>query len=272
MEKWLEQIRYSLYDTLGLFIPGGLFLMMIRYIFDLDALDYLTKIDTGDKIKMIWNLSQISISLYLTGNILKITSQIFYDFFTSIFDEIVFKTYNCDEKGNIIKCFFCFSRSCFKELEFISFIKFLRKYLKNIFCFKADKYFSVNKFMIDEIIGKINKEKQSKLEKNWDSIYKIGKMYEDNKFIKSLSSVFLAKYTLYRSLSFIFFINFFLILFNDNYLIEITYKKIPNFLLIIIAFLSWLAFHIKYKRYYVYCGNETLVALYYKLILETEEK
>ena len=45
MEKWLEQIRYSLYDTLGLFIPGGLFLMMIRYVFGLDTLDYLTKID-----------------------------------------------------------------------------------------------------------------------------------------------------------------------------------------------------------------------------------
>lgn len=256
MEKWLEQIRYSLYDTLGLFIPGGLFLMMIRYIFDLDALDYLTKIDTSDKIKMIWNLSQISVSLYLTGNILKITSQIFYDFFTSIFDETLFNR----------------KKEKTKKSEFLPTINFFRKYLKNIFCFKADYYFPINEFMIDEIIGKINKEKQSKLEKNWDSIYKIGKMYEDNKSIKSLSSVFLAKYTLYRSLPFIFFINFFLILFNDNYLIEITYKKIPNFLLIIIAFLSWLAFHIKYKRYYVYCGNETLVALYYKLILETEEK
>lgn len=180
MEKWLEQLRCSLYDTLGLFIPGGLFLMMIKYIFDLDIIDYLTKIGASDKIKMI----QISIFLYLTGNILKITSQIFYDFFSSIFDEMIFKLYNCKEKGNTIKCLFCLLRSYFKELEDIPFIKFLRKYLKNIFYFKADKYFSVNKFMIDEIIEKINKEKQSNLEKNWDSIYKLGKIYEDNKHIK----------------------------------------------------------------------------------------
>lgn len=152
MEKWLEQIRYSLYDTLGLFIPEGLFLMMIRYVFDLDTLDYLTKIDTSDKIKMIWNLSQISISFYLTGNILKITSQIFYDFFSSIFDEIIVK------KLSSINIFS-------NEVKKNPVIKFFKKYLKNIFCFKANKYFSVNKFMIDEIIEKINKEKQSNLEK-----------------------------------------------------------------------------------------------------------
>ena len=152
MEKWLEQIRYSLYDTLGLFIPEGLFLMMIRYVFDLDTLDYLTKIDTSDKIKMIWNLSQISISFYLTGNILKITSQIFYDFFSSIFDEIIVK------KLSSINIFS-------NEVKKNPVIKFFKKYLKNIFYFKADKYFSVNKFMIDEIIEKINKEKQSNLEK-----------------------------------------------------------------------------------------------------------
>lgn len=259
MEKWLEQIRYSLYDTLGLFIPGGLFLMMIRYVFGLDTFDYLTKIDTSDKIKMIWNLSQISISLYLTGNILKITSQIFYDFFSSIFDEMIIK------KLSSINIFS-------NEVKKNPVIKFFKNYLKNIFCFKANYYLSENEFMVDEVTKKIDKTKKSSLKKEWNSIYKIGKIYEDNKSIKSLSSVFLAKYTLYRSLSFIFFINFFLILFNNNYLIEITNKKVPNFLLIIVGFFSWLAFHIKYKRYYAYCGNETLVALYYKLILETEEK
>lgn len=92
--------------------------------------------------------------------------------------------------------------------------------------------------MVDEVTKKIDKTKKSSLKKEWNSIYKIGKIYEDNKSIKSLSSVFLAKYTLYRSLSFIFFINFFLILFNNNYLIEITNKKVPNFLLIIVGFFS----------------------------------
>lgn len=260
MENFFKQIRYSSYDILGLFIPGGLFLMIFGHIFELDIFNYLININTADKFKLIFKLSQLSISLYLIGNILKIISQIFYDLFSSIFDEMIMKW---------ISLLYNYIFSSKKKFPILVFLK---NFSKNIFYFKANKYFSVNEFMINEIVENINKKKNIKLKNNWDSIYKIGKMYEENKPIKSLSSVFLAKYTLYRSLSFIFFINFLLVLLKDNYLIETIYQKIPNFLFIIISFFSWLAFHIKYKRYYTYCGNETLVALYYRLILEEEEK
>ncbi|MGL5428594.1 MAG: hypothetical protein ACRDAS_11845, partial [Cetobacterium sp.] len=145
------------------------------------------------------------------------------------------------------------------------------KQIENIFYFKADKYESNNSFMIEEIVEKINRDKKTKLKKEWYTIYKIGKFYEENKKIKSLSSTFLAKYTLYRSLSLIFFLNLMLLICKERYLIELM-EWIPKIIFQTLMFLTWFTFHIKYKSYYTYCGNETLVALYYKIILEPEEE
>lgn len=273
MEKWLEKIKYWSYDTLGLILPGTLFTVMLYYTFDLELSITLKKLFDfmkDHKVEKGWLFLGICICLYLVGNVIKIASQIFYDFFSSLFDKWILKKYECKESGGIIKCFLCFSRKIIEEEKW-PVAKFLRDYLRYIFYFKAPKYFLENQFMIEEIIEKINKEKKTSLKKEWYSIYKISKFYEDNENIKSLSSTFLAKYTLYRSLSFIFFINFCLLVFKDDYLTEVK-MKIPTGIFLLMMFISWLTFHIKYKKYYSLCGNETLVGLYYKIVLKSEVK
>lgn len=249
MDKWLEKIRYWLYDTIGLILPGTLFTGMVFYMFNFELSNETFKNLEKMHLEKICLFLGISICLYLVGNVIKVSSQIFYDFFSSLFDEWIFTKFKYTNKDEW------------------AILKFLRNYLKYIFYFKSPKYFSENEFMINQIIRKINKEKKTSLKKEWYSIYKIGKFYEDNENINSLSSTFLAKYTLYRSLSFIFFINFCLLIFKDDYLIQVK-TKIPSGIFLLMMFISWLAFHIKYKRYYSLCGNETLIGLYYRIILK----
>ncbi|MGL6025291.1 MAG: hypothetical protein ACRC0F_11855 [Cetobacterium sp.] len=272
MERWIDRLTLYLYDIVGLILPSTLLVSLILYLVGLEKIEEIKKIIENIKINKLedWiKYTIVFLFLYLLGNILKISSQIFYEFFSSLFDDMVFKRKEClNKEENTVNCTLCFFKDSLNFKKFKNpMIEFLIEKIENIFYFKADKYESNNCFMIEEIVVKINKDKKTELKKEWYTIYKIGKFYEENKKIKSLSSIFLAKYTLYRSLSLIFFVNFMLLIFKDGYLIDLI-KWMPKGIFQILMFLTWLTFHIKYKKYYTYCGNETLVALYYKIILE----
>jgi len=85
--------------------------------------------------------------------------------------------------------------------------------------------------------------------------------------IKSLATTFLAKYNLYRSLSFIFIFSFFYYLFffttyHDSIIQEA--KALGKYVPICLVLL-WFVFHVAFKRYWTLCGNESLMSLYYFL-------
>lgn len=276
MTKWFDKLVYFIYDSLGILLPGAIFTHFFYYILTKEnPFKTLKAYFSGENLKEIHTIYIIIfylISMYIVGNIVKIISQLFYDFFECIFDDWIFKSCKSKEKKFKygIRCFFCFHYSSYYyQVEKRPIINFLKKYFFWIFSFKPKYFMEANEFMIKEIIDKINKNSRTSLKTEWYSVYKLGKLYEENKGIKTLSSIFLAKYTMYRSLSFLFFCNFIVAIVSDSYLYKLRENHSVVFLGIL--FISWLSFHIKYKKYYAFCGNEILVALYYKLVLETEE-
>lgn len=287
MKDWIEKINFWFYDFMGLVVPSGLLLLL----FIKPILEKISNIEGSIKIQNLFILGIVDkkslkvmeililiIILDMLGNIIKILSQLFYGFCNCLLDKFFFKiikkfydyfkyTVECYKNTNII-----FERvleeikNFYHFLELNSLLKLLIEYYKYIIYFKTEKYNPENKFMIEEIVGKINEKNGTKFKKEWYTIYKLGKVYEENEGVKTLSSMFLAKYTLYRSLSFIFFmIGIYIIFINDNYLGVINISKK---LFLCVIFFSWLSFHIKFKKYYKLCGNETLVGLYYKIVLK----
>lgn len=252
---WIKNITYLLYDILGIFFPGVLIITLVSAHIKKELIEKIFFFNFPSH-RGVYFAIILFFYLYILGNILKIASQIFYDFLAAIFDGFALKIFNFNETSGD------------SDLE-----KFTKKYLKNIFSFKTEKYLKESEWMIQPIKDKIyqnkylEKMKNEETNKNWYSLYELGNIYLKNKKICSLNYTFLSKYTLYRSLSFIFFINLFFFFLNKNYLASFqNYKFTTSF----IFFISWLTFHIKYKKYYVLCGNEMLLALYYKLILEKE--
>lgn len=260
--KVFNEIIFFLYDSLGIMLPGGFFSLFLLLITKQDIKKLYINICNNIDKNIVF-LFLMLIIFYIFGNLMKIIAQIFYDFFEAV-EKTVLLIYNKIEK-NLINCFkdSIYSK-IFIKIKNFPITKFMIKYFKLIFCFRADKYFTSNEFMINKI-----KEKDIITEKNWYGIYKIGKIYEENKKVSSLSYIFLAKYTLYRSLSCLLFINFiYFMVVKDNYLI---FYEEYGFGIKIINFLLWITFHIKYKKYYTFCGNDTLVALYCKIFLFDEE-
>lgn len=255
--EWIEKMVFWLYDTLGLFLPGVLTVILIN-----SQLQREVKVDLFHlklpKYNEICFFLILIMLFYILGNILKISSQLFYDILEVVFDGFILKFINLT-----------------KNKEDSVGVKFFKDYMKHVFSFKVEKYFINSEYMISEVEKKVyigesaGNVRDKGIKEKWYNIYKLGKRFEENEGIKSLSSIFLAKYTLYRSLSFIFFINFIYFLINKDYLKDFRNNGI---IIYIILFISWLTFHMKYKKYYVLCGNEMLTALYYKLILKAEEK
>lgn len=322
--KWIEKLEFSIYDTMGIILPGAAIFYYFIFIFGLNINFDLKSLNTV----------VLLLVFYILGNSLKILSQFYYDLFKFIFNDFIFvllkklikfaylvffknfskkirkfKIYLKMKLKSISylssyarKSFFIKNRNknySLRKTTIKSFLNSFKKIIDRNFNFKCEKYDINNEFMIKEIISSLNEKSDTKLESNWYSIYKIGKVYSENNGVKTLSDMFLAKYTLYRSLSFIFFINFMCLLFQKNNFInkiistlsnienlskyyivyEVNNKNIWRMLfthtshvelyyfLLISSYVFWITFNIKYKKYYKLCGNEVLVGLYYKIKL-----
>ena len=139
--------------------------------------------------------------------------------------------------------------------------------MTKLFTFKSADYFDDNEELRTICITTINNKLNTRFPDKWHSLYKFAVAANLQEGIKSLSNNFLAKYNLYRSLSFIFLLSFvyYAIFF------QITYSLLPINIAILrgsILFFSallWFTFHVKFKRYWTLCGNESLMSLYYFL-------
>lgn len=148
---------------------------------------------------------------------------------------------------------------------FIELYNFFYYLMQSIFTFETASYYRENDKLIGDVISKINKRLKTDYPSTWYSIYKLSNVIMEQENIKSLSKRFLAKYNFYRSLSFMFLINFIYIIFFFNYFNKIISNTGNNIYWIIMGvnFLLWYTFHEKFKRYWTLCGNESLISLFY---------
>jgi hypothetical protein len=293
----IDKIEEFLYDLLGLAVPGLIFIMIIIFppICFIDLIKYDNKYTINNTI--LSNISSmidiknqsntyiifaIILICYILGHVIKVFSKYQYDLFTVIFDRgfnrFVKHIIRKLEKSNyrIFKLLSKSYREDFNKMEkwYVGLVNmiigcgsFLTKLLKDIFTFSSPSYYSDNNPLQRNIIEKINQKYKTNFPNKWYSIYKISNVIMTQEKLKSLSSKFLAKYNFYRSMAFLFLLDFFyIIIFFSKYNSYInTIGHNLKVTLYIVNGILWLTFHEKYKRYWTLCGNESLMSLFYYL-------
>lgn len=307
-----EKIENFLFDILGLFVPGIVFLITLVITFfslvsnniwqqfllkinkdSIVIIKFVTPIiKNTDGKNFVYIILFVILLSYLLGHIIKVFSKIFYDACIVLFDlflircmkylsnkisQFAKKTYRKYKQLIVSKDFFL-EKNLLKKIlimetfPFVQILEFIRNLIKfttnltvEIFTFKAKKYEEANESLVNETVKMINKKYNVEYPETWYSIYKLSKTIMSHENLKNLGDTFLAKYNLYRSLSFISFINLlltvFLYFFMSQYLNP--FFKVICPILGVLHFLFWYTFHEKYKRYFRLCGNETLIALFY---------
>jgi hypothetical protein len=292
MKEFLSKIENFLFDILGLVLPGIIFLLL--FISPISFLSYSkipekvisgsfilsTLITSFNILKTYWN-ENLNITLfillvisYILGHTIKVFSIIVYDFLVALFD----KTFN-------LIVVYLFNRVIFilnsvskfltnRDFDKTSFYKRIRvlvapigNTISKIFTFTSPSYFEANESMKTNCVTLLNQRLNTNYPDVWHSVYKLSKVIQQQEEIKTLSDNFLAKYNLYRSLSFVFILTtayyFYFFRVSINYLSPELAKIIP--LILYASIILWFTFHYKYKRYWTLCGNETLVSLFYFL-------
>jgi hypothetical protein len=292
MKDFLDKLQDFLFDILGLILPGFVFICCLFvpiYLFDFSKIQVPNQNQSSILTLYIWLSKQkvfiISDSIksplliflfsYIMGHLVKVFSIIQYDIFTSVFDKFLNKIFillynllgrvlrgivrRIDRNNNLLNSIF------YKSL--LSFFSPIKDIARKIFTFKSPDYFKDNETLRTESVNLLNQKLSTTFPSVWYSLYKFSTVLAIQENIKSLAGNFLAKYNLYRSLSFTFlfsailFYCFFTAL-KENHFYGIAYLE--KYVLILTTLL-WFSFHVKYKRYWTLCGNETLVSLYYYL-------
>ncbi|KWZ67307.1 hypothetical protein [Bacillus altitudinis] len=244
---------------------GGNFLIIIIFLILLGYLlghlvKVFSKIYYGACI-IIFDNGIIELLKYIWASIKKCAKDIFRDYKQFIDSRTFF------EQRYKLKKMLKFEYKVFK-VTFI-FVKNIFKFISNIFnealTFKVDSYEPANEKLVSEVASLINQKYEVDFPIKWYSVYKLSKTIMTHENLKSLGDTFLAKYNLYRSLSFISFLNIVLTCVMYFFFSEHLnpYANILCPLLLIMHLLFLFTFHEKYKRYFKLCGNETLIALFY---------
>jgi hypothetical protein len=293
MKDFVERIEDFIFDFMGLILPGFVFILLISaplLLFNFDSVS-ACQIDKFKILSILSNLSAYSDKIvqsqngavvfiiillsYIIGHLIKVLSIIQYEIFITIFDKLLNRM--------IINCFIWTKAKLYwlllklikKDSNTYNFIKLIycesvkpiKSILIKVFAFKPPDYFSDNKIMVKESMEKLNEKLKTTFPNEWYSLFKISSVIHHQENIKSLTSIFLAKYNFYRSMAFMFFIIlfYFILFFNATSTFlgpDILHIKGLIFLTIV---LMWFTFHYKFKRYWTLCGNESLVSLYYYL-------
>lgn len=283
MTDFFSKLENFLFDLLGLALPGLVFLLIVAtplLLFDfsnicyellqqsrlLSTFDLLSnQVSTIQSINPTYLIALVLLVSYILGHSIKIFSIIFYDFGRLIFDNSLIKFLNWLVSKILNKLNFDTSKFLYKYFE--KFFAPIINTLKKIFTFQSPSYFSDNESLVKESVELINKKLGTKYPEVWYSLYKFSVVINSQEKLKSLAGFFLAKYNLYRSLSFLFILTFlyFQMFYSAAEPVLTAEAKNLKTLIQIISVVLWFTFHVKFKRYWTLCGNETLISLYYFL-------
>lgn len=295
MSDVLTKLDNFLFDILGLVLPGLIFLTIIIcpvYLLDFPNISHAA-IESqpilsvySDVRLLIDDLSKINNGLlisitvvigYMLGHFIKVFSIIKYDFLSVIFDKSINRLFDAIYKFVKLKINAFIKISTQKDIydeNWYLYLRTLASPFKNtmlkIFTFKSADYFSDNDELRKQCIAIINRKLDLNYPDKWYSLYKFSSIINSQENIKSLASNFLAKYNLYRSMSFIFLFSFIFFAYFFSVASDYITQKHSNLLSVILVAccLLWFTFHYKFKRYWTLCGNEMLVSLYYFLSKE----
>lgn len=287
----VQKLEEFLFDIVGLLVPGmvvfftfGLTLFSMvnwkPFINNVNLMRFNNSILMHNVIvnKLSWGKDEVFyfmfmylIISYLLGHIAKVFSKYFYGFGVVIFDDLIIlsvsKAISLIINNRILQFIKDKLQNRPKAKKIVSWIRKLYKEFKMLFLtileFKCKNYGSEK--IANKVLQILNQKSNLNLtlQKNWYEVYKLSTITMEQKKIKSLNQRFLAKYNFYRSLSFVLFMNFVLVLYLLKFKSYILNEAVLNYYpyLVLLVFISWLTFHEKFKRYWKLCGSEALLVV-----------
>ncbi len=276
MKDFFARINDFLFDFLGLILPGVVLLILLflpLYVINLDLVvvydfnDFFVKLNEIiiRKKDSFWVQNTAAFAfilfviIYLIGHSLKVFSKIQYRLFESFVNRTL--------KPALKKLISTNTKieSGLRSFLQLPTIDYLFEIFRKTFSFSHKDYYSDSENARKVVLEKIKANYDKDFGEDWYSLYKFASIIIEEEGLKSKAYTYLAKYNFYRSLAFLFLINFvYLWWIYSNY----DGFLLPHFISIgtICNFIMWFTFHEKFRRYWVLCGNETLMTVYYYLI------
>ncbi|MEW5819223.1 MAG: hypothetical protein AB1782_03450 [Cyanobacteriota bacterium] len=268
MDTTIEKIESFLFEIIGLLIPGIIFIVLPELIYyQLTGLDLpywfnIKKQLVTSNINNLWLLLFL-IFAYFCGNLVKVFSKELYSICRAIFDNNINRLlgYIC----NKIKSWTKYTDWLEGIKNFLKIFSTFFSILKKGFIFQTADYPNSSETLLVSIKKKLKEKDLLDDNLKWFSYYKFSDIIQSNENIKSLCFKFLAKYNFYRSMSFIAVLNLLLSLY---WVIKHDLLNFRSSVVLILLLAFYLTFHDKYKTYWMLCGNEAILGLYYFIFVK----
>lgn len=239
-----EKIEEFLYDFIGIIVPGFIFIVLSSIYLSIydptlskNFMDSLKIWKSFEFIEKYFLIILLSIAYFL-GHLIVMLSKLQYEICIIIMDFGLLKKWKNSTQQN----------------------SFLKKWLLEILTYDTKSYSPHNEGIKKRVLELLSQRFSFSFEDNWYTLYKMSSIISTQDEISSRVNNYFAKYTFFKSIAFIFWINQFLLLAISFQ--HFTYSTVAVF---IINFLFWLAFHSSYKRFWTMCGDESLLSLFYYL-------
>lgn len=275
MKDIFARINDFLFDFLGLILPGVVLMILVFlpiYIIDLESLkvtkpnDILVAINEImiNKKGSLWVTNTAAfgflffVIIYLLGHSLKVFSKIQYRLFESIVNRMLKRSLDRGLAASEML------QSGLQKIVNLPVIDYLFEIFRKTFSFSHKDYYPGSEGVRQKVLERVRADYDRGFGEEWYSLYKFCSILIEEEGLKSKAYTYLAKYNFYRSLAFLFLMNFIYL-----WWVHTNYSDFlhPHFIRIgtICNFIMWFTFHEKFRRYWVLCGNETLMTVYYYL-------
>lgn len=277
-EKIGEQIEEFLFDVMGLLLPGlvgiGVTSLTIALVsgpqsvlLPVEALLRAFQVNYGVP-RGEWLVAILLLVAYVLGHFVKVFSKWVYEVFAAIFDHGFFRwkvvqwislrvgrLSKNEERGGSTKW-----TAWVAIINLRALMEPMKRLCREVFTFRPLDFGTNFSDLHAQVVATLSERMGLPATIQWHPLYKICTQIIEQENLHSLYKRFLAKYNSYRSMAFIF-------LFNALWLTWAALKQSNGQVLglAIVEGLLWFTFHEKYKRYWMLCGNEILVPVYYHL-------
>ncbi len=237
-----DRIEEFLYDFIGIIIPGFILILLISvYVswFEQTTLDeFLVSSKLWKSIDFVEKYLLIAILFlsYFMGHLIILLSKIQYELCQKIFDHGILSYFRLNKKN------------------------FFSKWILEIFSYQSQSYSESNEEIKNYVLNLLSKRLSFGFQNEWYTIYKMSNIITNQEQISNRVNNYFAKYTFFKSIAFILWIHFFVLL-----LMLIQDFSLLFLVVFFVNFLFWLTFHSSYKRYWTMCGDESLLSLFYYL-------
>jgi hypothetical protein len=278
MKDIIARINDFLFDFLGLIVPGIVVVLVVLVPLAWLNFGQLPPERPGSFPVFLKNAAEsvpafleknqtlgyilFFIATYIAGHAIKVFAKLQYRILESLFDGVLW------QMGSWFIHLHPKLTASARALTEMRFVGAVITFLREVFSFALDNYYPVLEHVRQATVAKIREKLDPGFTDDWDALYKLADAVISQENIKSKSYTFLAKYNFYRSLAFLFLANFLYLWWLAGAFANFLP---PAFLptALICNFVLWFTFHEKFKRYWLLCGNEALLAIYYFLFKTT---